>query len=70
MNQSDDGGQVRKLVASSGPWPFVTRREFRHADESLGVWLSRGHRKGLVPGPGSDQNHKVLSWLWAPGEAN
>lgn len=70
MGQSNKRGPAPKLVASSGPWPFITRREFRHADESLGVWLSRGHRKGLVPGPGSDQNHKVLSWLWAPGELN
>jgi hypothetical protein len=70
MNQSDDGGQEHKLVASSGPWPFITRREFRHADGSLEVWLSRRHRKGLAPGPRAGHDRKMLSWLWAPGEMN
>lgn len=40
--------QNGEQVSQHGPWPFVTRRIFRHADGSQRVWSSRHHRKRLV----------------------
>lgn len=36
-----------EAIEERGPWPFVSRRVYRHPDGSLQVWQSRHHRKGL-----------------------
>lgn len=38
------------LIDTKGPFPFITRRIYRHLDGTLQVWSSRRHRKGIAVG--------------------
>jgi hypothetical protein len=38
------------LLKTKGPFPFITRRIYRHLDGTLQVWSSRRHRKGIGVG--------------------
>jgi len=61
------------VVEQRGPWPFVTRRVFRLADESTRIWSSRHHRKGLLirAAIGSEGLAvKAFRCLWCPWQLN
>ena len=67
---SQDHEQL-ELVATAGPWPFVTRRTYRRRDGSHHVWHSRIHRKDLRRGEaGRPAGAGPLRWLWNPGQLN
>lgn len=62
-----------EVVDEKGPWPFVTRRVFRLADDSRRVWSSRHHRKGLLIRAAVESEGvaaKLLSGLWCPWQLN
>jgi hypothetical protein len=64
---------LEEFTEASGPWPFVTRRVFRAADQTKLVWCSRDHRKRLsLPGDpeANRRNTKWLSCLWMPEKLN
>jgi hypothetical protein len=65
--------QLPDPIDEKGPWPFVTRRVFRSADESEQVWCSRHHRKGLLmraAAEGEGLASKLLRCLWMPRKLN
>lgn len=58
-------------VDLEGPWPFVTRRVYRFADQSIRIWSSRHHRKRLIfPVVEIDLAKRLRSCLWAPRQLN
>lgn len=62
-----------KVVDERGPWPFVTRRVFRLADETTGIWSSRHHRKGLLIRAAIESEGlaaKAFRCLWCPWQLN
>lgn len=66
----DKRDSAPRLAEATGPWPFVTRRVFRHADNTLHVWLSRAHRKRLRQAGRPLSRVAPASWLWAPAKLN
>ncbi|MGB6222477.1 hypothetical protein [Haloferula sp.] len=44
---SRPGKEVLEFIEARGPWPFVTRRVYRDAQNVERIWESRRHRKGL-----------------------
>ena len=73
MKADNRNDEQLELVLTAGPWPFVTRRQYRRRDGSHHVWHSRSHRKDLPggeaagpAGPGSGP----FRWLWAPAKLN
>ena len=59
-----------KCLEAHGPWPFVPRRVFQHADSRQHIWMSRAHRKALVHPIGPVEWSSLLRWLWAPDQLN
>lgn len=61
------------LIEERGPWPFVTRRVIRTADQQEKIWSSRHHRKHLV-GRGWAEGERLASillrCLWMPNQLN
>ena len=60
-------------VEEAGPWPFVTRRVYRSADQPTRIWSSRHHRKGLRVRTAAEAEGGVEQWLqclWMPGQLN
>ena len=39
--------EVLEAIEALGPWPFTSRRIYRHPDGTRHEWRSRHHRKGL-----------------------
>ncbi len=58
-----------KCIEERGPWPFVTHRVYRAADQSQLVWTSRHHRKGLRR-RAEGEVVKLAACLWMPRELN
>ena len=70
---NDTRPSILDCLEQSGPWPFVTRRVYRLADQSRRIWSSRHHRKGLlVPGisEGEQRGSILLRCLWMPKKLN
>jgi hypothetical protein len=62
-----------QLLAASGPWPFITRRLYRRADQAPLLWRSRHHRKRLplrTPGLPLGGYRPLLDCLWMPEALN
>ena len=60
-------------LGASGPWPFITRRVHRRANDSLTIWSSRHHRKRLVSPEAAKAiaiTETLLRCLWMPGKLN
>jgi len=70
VNRSNDSSQEGNSVVSSGPWPFITRRELTQVNGSVEIWLSRAQRKQLFRGVQLPESPGVLKWLWAPSQLN
>ena len=75
MTNSNQAQSVNapKVVDERGPWPFVTRRVLRLADETTRTWSSRHHRKGLLVRTVIESEGLVATvfrWLWCPRELN
>ena len=70
MSHTEESRARHWLVEADGPWPFITRRVFRHADGRRHTWLSRTHRKQLDGGAVAGQLRGVWNCLWAPGQLN
>ncbi|MEM8603667.1 MAG: hypothetical protein AAGF24_07505 [Cyanobacteria bacterium P01_H01_bin.121] len=62
---------IIQLIQATGPWPFITQRIYQHIDESMTVWRSREHRKGLSK-PQKRHPIATLVWqcLWLPQTLN
>jgi len=61
------------LIDTKGPFPFITRRIYRHLDGTIQVWSSRRHRKGIAAGhfsSGSVFWAAVWRSLWMPQQIN
>jgi hypothetical protein len=58
-----------RLVESTGPWPFVTRKVALRANGLREVLSARHHRKGLAREVGIVER-RVLASLWQPGQLN
>ena len=61
------------LIEETGPWPFVTRRVYRLADQSKRIWSSRHHRKHLILhdlSEGEALGSFLLRSLWMPMKLN
>jgi len=68
-----EGADQGELIEARGPWPFTTRRTFRRSDQSLTVWESRRHRKGLGPArhtPWANIVTDLFRGLWLPRHLN
>ena len=62
-----------ECVEETGPWPFVTRRVYRLADQSTRIWSSRHHRKDLLIRATEDlqrQGSLLRRCLWMPRQLN
>jgi hypothetical protein len=62
-----------EVLEESGPWPFVSRRTYRHPDGSTRAWQSRHHRKGLrvfEPLERRPLHVLLLIALWMPQNLN
>ena len=73
MSGSDPTPTEQQLVDKKGPWPFVTRRLYRGADDTQQIWSSRHHRKGLRlrdATAGRALASKLLRCLWMPQQLN
>lgn len=69
MNDVDQG----ECIEARGPFPFVTHRLFRLADQSIMAWSSRHHRKGLaLPERAIVRPISAILWrsLWLPCDLN
>lgn len=67
MNQSSNSSsEPLKHVASSGPWPFISRHVLQHASGEQVVRHSRDHRKGLL----KPAHSSWLRCLWMPEQLN
>lgn len=62
----------KDLVEVKGPWPFVTWRVFRSAEEGERIWSSRHHRKNLLIVAEEAEQLASTGWqcLWAPRDLN
>ncbi|MGK7918267.1 MAG: hypothetical protein AB4038_22480 [Prochloraceae cyanobacterium] len=73
MSKDFNQSESSELVESSGPWPFITRRTYRRADNLHVVWQSRHHRKGLhrvKPSKLEAFGARLLRSLWMPRQLN
>ncbi|TWT61751.1 hypothetical protein Pan54_24880 [Rubinisphaera italica] len=75
--QSEQSNNIQssslECVETKGPWPFVTWRAYRAADQSRYNWSSRHHRKGLVRPVALKtiaNGNSLLCCLWKPQELN
>lgn len=57
-----------RQIATIGPWPFITRREFVSGDRRV-VWHSRAHRK-WISAPFAGAWPPLRAMLWSPGLLN
>lgn len=60
-------------VEETGPWPFVTRRAYRLADQSKRIWSSRHHRKDLLVNAAEillQPSGGLWRCLWMPRQLN
>ncbi|RCS44648.1 hypothetical protein DTL42_17145 [Bremerella cremea] len=71
--QQDRPVDQDECFQADGVGPFVSHRQVRLADGSVGDWLSRHHRKRLVLRKVQGAVHFVqlcLAQLWQPGQLN
>lgn len=62
-----------EIIEEKGPWPFVTRRVVRLADDTRKIWSSRHHRKGLVSRAVFESESLAATFvrcLWCPHQLN